>query len=64
MKRTRQTNADGPTRARKRQTAVYIPTDLETRLARYMLAKHPGRLNVRSLIIVDAIRDKLTKEGF
>jgi hypothetical protein len=49
---------------RARQTVVYLTDDLTTRLARYMLAKYPGRLNVRNQIIVDAINDKLTKEGF
>lgn len=48
----------------KAHTTVYLPDALRTRLGRYMLEKHQGKMNVRNRIIVDAIDEKLKQEGF
>lgn len=49
---------------RARQTAVYITDAMHVRLQRYLLAKYPGRLNVRNTVIIEAINEKLSREGF
>lgn len=48
----------------KQQTAVYLPESIRARIARYIADKHAGKLNVRNDIILRALDELLTKEGY
>ena len=49
---------------RREHASIYLPDALRIRLAKYMVEKFRGRLNSRNDIILDAIEDKLRKEGY
>jgi hypothetical protein len=45
-------------------TTVFIPSGMQTRLARFMLEKFAGRMHVRNQVILEALDAMLQKEGF
>jgi hypothetical protein len=48
----------------KRQTVIYLPESLSVRVGRYMLYKYQGRMGMRNDFILEAIDEKLAKEGY
>ena len=46
------------------QIVVHMPPAVLARLTRYQLAEYGGRMNVRTAIVLEAIEEFLTQEGY
>lgn len=64
LKKTRNKSKHKPARGVGINTSVFLPEKMHIRLTRYMMERFGGRMHMRNTIILEAIQEKLEKEGF
>lgn len=61
---TKKAPRNGQERGKGAVTTVFLPEPIQQRLARYMFEKYAGRAHVRNKVLLEAIEEKLTREGY